>query len=59
MRVPPGFIDRNVRTAVVEALAEARAVCLLGVAGIQPKDFAGLRHLRDRLGRDVAVEDLL
>jgi predicted AAA+ superfamily ATPase len=30
MRVPTPFIDRNIRPAVVEALTEARAVCLLG-----------------------------
>lgn len=28
--MPKPFIERNIRSAVVEALMEARAVCLLG-----------------------------
>lgn len=67
MRVSPGFVDRNVRAAVVEALGEARAVCLLGArqAGKSTlaRAIAGHEHpaeyltLDDEPTRRAALED--
>jgi predicted AAA+ superfamily ATPase len=67
VHVPAPFIDRNIRPAVVEALAEARAVCLLGARqsgkSTLARSIAGREHpaeyltLDDEGTRRAAQED--
>jgi predicted AAA+ superfamily ATPase len=55
--VPGSFIERNARATVVEALGEARAVCLLGARQVGKSTLARAIAEREHPARYVTLDD--
>jgi predicted AAA+ superfamily ATPase len=55
--VPGSFIERNVRATVVEAMSEARAVCLLGARQVGKSTLARAIAEREHPARYITLDD--
>jgi predicted AAA+ superfamily ATPase len=55
--MPGSFIERNVRATVVEALGEARAVCLLGARQVGKSTLARAIAEREHPARYLTLDD--